>query len=158
MKTLVLSSILMILLFAPVLSIDASHTGDPRDHDPSAPSSVPTVPVSTPPDDPDDDPIVPVSPPPPSPGGGVGSLVSPLKFNSLVEFFNAVLDVIIIIAVPVIVFFIIWAGFMYVTAGGDTSKIQKATTAFTWVVVGGLLILGAKVLVEIIEGTIDSFT
>ena len=99
--------------------------------------------------------------PPASSGGGeiIDSawLRNPLQFNSIGEFFQAVIDVITIIAVPIIVFFIIWAGFLYVTAGGDPGKIQKATTTFTWVVVGGLLILGANVLVSVIGGTVDSF-
>lgn len=93
-------------------------------------------------------------------GGGteLGELRNPLGENEDLEsFFNKILDVVLIFATPIIIFFIIYAGFMYVTAGGSDEKIKKATTTFTWAVVGGVLILGAKLLTEVIDNTIDAF-
>ena len=83
-------------------------------------------------------------------------LTNPLKSDTLIEFLTAILDILLIFAIPVIVFFIIYAGFMYVTAQGDESKIKTAHSALTWSVVGGVIILGAKLIIEVIQATVNS--
>lgn len=90
-------------------------------------------------------------------GSSGGGLQNPLKFCSIEEFFLALIDILLIFAVPIIIFFIIYAGFMYVTAQGDAAKVSKATRALTYAVVGGLLILGARALIAILENTVDQF-
>lgn len=85
-------------------------------------------------------------------------LRNPLGEDSTLEtFFAQLLEVLIIIAIPIVVFFIIYAGFLYVTAGGSEDKIKKATSAFTWAIVGGVLILGAQVLTDVIRETVNAF-
>ncbi len=77
--------------------------------------------------------------------------------TTLAGFFAQILDIVITFAVPIVIFFIVYAGFLYVTAQGDPERIKRATGAFTWAVIGGVLILGANVLVDVIQGTVDSF-
>jgi hypothetical protein len=90
-------------------------------------------------------------------GGGSGiQLQNPLKSTSLMGLLNTILDVIMVFAVPLIVFFIIYAGFMYVTAQGNPGKIETANRALLYAVIGGVIILGAKVLLAVISGTVDS--
>jgi hypothetical protein len=105
----------------------------------------------------------PQEPGPPSgtPPGGSGlsyKLNNPLGFDTLQEFIVTILGVIITIATPIVVLFIIFAGFQYVTARGEPGKIKSATQALTYAVIGGLLILGAKVIAEIIQGLVTSFS
>lgn len=103
----------------------------------------------------------PVTPPgdesqvtPPSSGSTIDN---PLGENtSLIGFFNEILDVILIFAVPIIVLFIMFAGFKYVTARGNKDEISTANKALLYAVIGGVLILGANVLLEVISGTIDA--
>ena len=87
----------------------------------------------------------------------VGPLQNPLGNKTLMQFMEAILDVIIIFAVPIIVFFIIYAGFLYVTARGNETTIGQAHRALTYAVIGGVLILGAQVLLVVIKGTIEAF-
>ena len=61
-----------------------------------------------------------------------------------------------VFAVPIILFFIVWAGFLYVTAQGKPDQISKANKALLYAVVGGLIVLGAKVLLEVITNTINA--
>ena len=82
---------------------------------------------------------------------------NPLVAESIVQLFETILDVLLIFAVPIIVFFIIYAGFMYVTARGNESTIKKAHMALLYALIGGLLILGARVLIEVVSGTVDAF-
>lgn len=70
----------------------------------------------------------------------------------------AILNILLVIAVPIIVFFIIFAGFSYVTAQGNPEKIKLASRSLTYALIGGVLILGAVALSEVIEGIVDSFS
>lgn len=87
--------------------------------------------------------------------GGTVSLQNPLAADNILELFEAIIDVILVFAVPIIVFFIIYAGFLYVTARGNEGTIEKAHKALLYALIGGLLILGANVLIDVIQGTVD---
>jgi uncharacterized membrane protein (DUF373 family) len=89
-------------------------------------------------------------------GGDPVRIENPLKAENIAEFFNDIIDILLIFAIPLIVFFIIYAGFMYVTARGNESTISKAHMALLYALIGGVLILGAKVLIEVIEGTVNA--
>lgn len=91
---------------------------------------------------------------PPSPQGGL--LENPLQSDSLVGFLTAILDVLLTLAIPIIVFFIIYAGFLYVTARGNENQITKAHQALLWSVVGGVIVLGAKLIIDVIQGTVEA--
>ncbi len=91
-------------------------------------------------------------------GGVVGiHLQNPLATTTITEFLQEILAVIMIFAVPLIIFMIIYAGFMYVTAQGNESKVSKAHKALLYAVIGGLLILGANIILAVIQGTVDAF-
>lgn len=69
----------------------------------------------------------------------------------------AILNIFIIIATPIIVLFIIYAGFLYVTAQGNTQQVQQATRALTYAIIGAILVLGSVALAQIIENVVGSF-
>lgn len=94
--------------------------------------------------------------PPSGDGTGGVALQNPLGNTTLIGLFQAILDVIMVFAVPIIVFFIIFAGFQYVTARGDTNKVESAHRALLYAVIGGVLILGAEVLLAVIGNTVES--
>ncbi len=81
---------------------------------------------------------------------------NPLQADSIVQLFEILLSILLIFAVPIIVFFIVYAGFLYVTARGNTETISRAHKALLYAVIGGLLILGANVLIDVIQGTVDA--
>ncbi len=101
--------------------------------------------------------------PGPTPGGGGSTnglsykLQNPLQFDSLQSFIVAILNIIIVLATPIVVIFIIFAGFKYVTARGNPNDIQEATRALTYAVIGGVLIIGAVAIAEIIKNLVDAF-
>ena len=98
-----------------------------------------------------------------NPGGSSGSsgdgvsLQNPLKSDSLLGFFQSILDAIMVFAVPIIVFFIIYAGFLYVMARGNADGVGKAHRALLYAVIGGLIILGAQIILSIISATVSAF-
>lgn len=88
------------------------------------------------------------------------TLESPLDSNisSIPKFFQAIIDILLVFAIPFIVFFIIYAGFLYVTARGNVETISKAHKALLYALIGGVLILGANVLLDVITGTVTDIT
>lgn len=85
------------------------------------------------------------------------ALENPLKFNTVEELFVGILSALMVIMMPIIVFFIIYAGFLYVTARGNAEQVQNATRALTYAVIGGVIVLGALAIAEIIKGIINPF-
>lgn len=63
-------------------------------------------------------------------------------------------DIILPIGVTVSVVFIIYAGFLYVTAQGSVDKIQKAHQTFLWTAVGAGVLLGAWTISQTIQLTL----
>ncbi len=88
--------------------------------------------------------------------GANGTLFqNPIQAKDLSGFLSSMLKVVTLLGSIVVVFFIILAGFNYVTARGDEKKIQSATKTLTWTVVGAAVILGAQVLADAIKGTVN---
>lgn len=83
-----------------------------------------------------------------------GTLCNPLRFSTIEQFIEGVLKGIIMIAIPVIVAFMVWAGFQYVSARGNPGKISAAHKNFYYVIIGTAMILGAWVLATLIGATI----
>jgi hypothetical protein len=85
-------------------------------------------------------------------------LKSPLDgINSIETLITAILGILIVIATPIVVICIIYAGFLYVTAQGNAEQIKQATRALTYAIIGGVLIIGAVAIAGIIEGVVTAF-
>jgi len=85
------------------------------------------------------------------------TLINPLKINSLEGLLIAILNIVMVLMIPVIVFFIIYAGFLYVTARGNVTQVQDATRALTYAIIGGVLVLASVGISVIIKSTVDEF-
>tara|TARA_B100000508_G_scaffold140846_1_gene143816 strand:- start:828 stop:1196 length:369 start_codon:yes stop_codon:yes gene_type:complete len=86
------------------------------------------------------------------------------KWNSFIwpgtinDLLTAILTTLIVIATPIVVFFIIYAGFLYVTARGNTNQVQQATRALTYAIIGGVFIIGAVAIAQVLNNIVGSFT
>ena len=78
------------------------------------------------------------------------------NIQSIPDLLLALVDLIFLIGVPIIVLFIIYAGFLFVSAGDNEAAIGKAKTVFMWTVIGALLLLGAKAISLAIQETVLS--
>lgn len=70
----------------------------------------------------------------------------------------ALVDLVFLVAMPILVIFIIYAGFLFVTAGDNETQIKKARFVFLWTCVGGLVLLGAKAIAAAVQATILSLS
>lgn len=84
-------------------------------------------------------------------------LDNPLTVTSIEGLLVAILNILVVLMIPIIVFFIILAGFKYVTARGNATQIQDATRALMYAIIGGVLVLGASAISEVIKSTVESF-
>lgn len=86
-----------------------------------------------------------------------GGIQNPLGSSNkdLPAFLASLLRLAFLIGTMVAVFFIVYAGFKYVTAGGDEGAIKKAHQMLLWAAVGTAILLGAQMIAEVIKNTVQ---
>ena len=94
-------------------------------------------------------------PPPEPPCSPPIKLDNPLASSDIYAFIQSILEIVFRLGTVVAIFFIIYSGFLFITAQGDPPKLQTARKAFLWTVVGTAILLGSWVLATAIKGTID---
>lgn len=81
---------------------------------------------------------------------------NPFKSNTIQGLIEAILnDILLPIGGVVAVLAIMYAGFLYVTAGGDPGKIKEAHSILKYAVIGSAILLGAWTISKAIEATIN---
>lgn len=99
-----------------------------------------------------------------SSGSGSGSSINvtienPLDgtVSSIPDFIEKILDIVITIGVPIVALAIIYSGFLFVAAQGKPEGLQKARQAFTFTIIGAVLILAAWLIAQAIGETVNEF-
>ena len=91
-------------------------------------------------------------------GGNVPKIENPLKCagcNDLAGLLIAIVEEVAKVGFYLVVFFIIYSGFLFVAARGDTTKLGKAKATFLYTVIGAAILLGATILANVIQGTVN---
>jgi hypothetical protein len=89
---------------------------------------------------------------------GGGTLANPLKYSDLDSLLHAVLAALIRIGSIFLTLALVFVGFKFVAARGNEEKIRSAKTALMWTVIGGLILLGATAIQEVISTTVNAIT
>lgn len=79
---------------------------------------------------------------------------NPIKADNFDDFMGKLLEIVFLIAIPIITIFIIYSGFLFVTAQGNAEKIETAKKNFMWVLIGSAILLGSWLLANAIGETI----
>jgi hypothetical protein len=66
-------------------------------------------------------------------------------------------DAIIQIGLVFVVLAIIYAGLQFILAQGNPEKISKAKSVFLWTMIGGVVLLGAGAISEVVCNTANQF-
>lgn len=74
--------------------------------------------------------------------------------SDIPSFIAKILEFILMLGVPIVALAIIYTGFLFVTALGNSEKLKKAKAALVYVIIGAALLLGAFVIAEAIKGTV----
>lgn len=85
-------------------------------------------------------------------------LQNPLNVGGVSDFIALVLRVMVMVALPIISLFIVYSGFLFISAQGNEEKLSKAKTNLLYVIIGAILILGAWVIATLIGGTVTQIT
>ncbi len=89
---------------------------------------------------------------------GQSGLCNPLKAHSIKEFLNDILTYVVKIGTVFIILMIVFVGFKFVAAQGNSGELEKVRTMLLWTVVGALVILGAHVISDMITSTIHTIS
>jgi hypothetical protein len=76
--------------------------------------------------------------------------------QTVVGYINAVINILLKFAVPVVTLAIIYTGFLFVEARGKPEKITTAKKALTYTLIGAALLLGALVVATAIKATVEA--
>ena len=83
-------------------------------------------------------------------------LKSPFAFETVSQLVAKILEIVVKVGWILAFFFIIWSGFLFVTAAGSEEKLKTAKATFVWTFIGSCIVLGAQVLSSIVENTVKS--
>ncbi len=89
--------------------------------------------------------------------GVTGSIKNPLgdSINDIPSFIKAILNIVLVVGVPIITLAIIYTGFLFVKAQGNSEELTKAKKTLLYVLIGSALLLGSFVLSQAIKSTVD---
>lgn len=91
------------------------------------------------------------------PGNGNSSLsvklANPISSNTVSALLSKLLDLVVQIGVVVVTMGIIYSGFLYATARGNSSKVKSAHETFYWTIIGAAIVLGAFAITKVVGDT-----
>lgn len=89
---------------------------------------------------------------------GVVTIENPLKgTGSLMELIVAILNNIVLpIAAVLVVLYIIYGGFLFLSAQGNPKKIEEAKSNLLWALIGAGVLLGAVAISKVVQATINN--
>ncbi len=80
------------------------------------------------------------------------------NFGSIASFINLFIPLIMVIAAVLTLVMFLWGGYTYVTAGGESEKLDQAKKNFTFAIIGLVIIVSsflfAKLIAKILGITI----
>ena len=91
-------------------------------------------------------------------GSGSATIRNPLGDNntSVSDLLIKIMNLVATVGAVVVVFFIIYSGFKFVTARGNESEVTKAKEIFFATIIGGAILLGADVIANVVVNTVNA--
>ncbi|HAQ02880.1 TPA: hypothetical protein DEP30_02435 [Candidatus Nomurabacteria bacterium] len=89
-------------------------------------------------------------------GVQIDGITNPIQgIDNLPQFIEWFINLVLIVGVPLLVLAIIYAGFLYVKAQGNSEELTVAHKTLLYTVIGGALLLGAFVIANAIGKTVE---
>ncbi len=89
-----------------------------------------------------------------SSGSVQGKIKNPIHIDNINDFILVLLQGVIKIGIPIIALAIIYCGFLFVAAQGNSEKLSKAKDALIYTIIGAAILLGAWALAQLISETV----
>ena len=93
-----------------------------------------------------------------TPSDQSGKLINPIAQNSFTGLIHDLLVGAIKIGLPIVALAIIYCGFLFVFARGNTEKLGKAKEALLYTLIGAAILLGSWAIAQIINSTVTSLS
>ncbi len=85
-------------------------------------------------------------------------LDNPTNITSIEDFVAKALNIVVDIGTPLVAFFLILSGFMFVAARGNEEKLATAKRSLVYTLIGAALVLGCWGIAQAVKGTIEDVT
>ena len=82
---------------------------------------------------------------------GITNIPNPIQCDKASSCMARIAQIVAQIALPLVVVFIIYSGFLFVSARGNEEQLEKAKSPFFWAVIGAILVVGAYAIATAIE-------
>lgn len=76
------------------------------------------------------------------------------SITTLPAFIESALNIVLMVGVPIVTLAIIYSGFLFVVARGNSEKLGEAKNTLMYTLIGAALLLGSWVIAQAIQGTI----
>jgi hypothetical protein len=83
-----------------------------------------------------------------------GTICNPITTNNINDLIKTLLEGVLKIGIPVVALAIIYSGFLFVSARGNSEKLGEAKKALTYTLVGAAILLGSWAIAELISNTV----
>ena len=97
----------------------------------------------------------------PTPTGGnfgcnpaTGKICNPINTNTIQEFIKTLLEGVLKIGIPIVALAIIYCGFLFVSARGNSEKLTKAKDTLLYTLIGAAILLGSWAIAQLISATV----
>ena len=84
------------------------------------------------------------------------TIANPLKVDSIGGLVSLAVEIFTYIVILFGVLMLVWVGFQYILARGNTERMKELSKWLTWIVVGIAIVIGARVMVQVIINTLET--
>ncbi|HEX4799320.1 MAG TPA: hypothetical protein VFV22_02155 [Candidatus Paceibacterota bacterium] len=81
---------------------------------------------------------------------------NPLNAEDITQFLVQIIDIMLVFAIPIIVLFIMYGGYKLVVARGEGKSLEEGRNAIFYAIIGGVIVLAAKLIIEVIQSTVGA--
>jgi|ERR1035437_583486 hypothetical protein len=88
--------------------------------------------------------------------GGQTQLPNPIKAGSIQDLIYLIVSIVTYIGMILAILALIWVGFKFVAAQGNSEKLTEARRQFMYVVIGVAILIGAAAITDVVKTTLTS--
>ncbi|MCX6756406.1 MAG: hypothetical protein NTX85_03635 [Candidatus Nomurabacteria bacterium] len=77
------------------------------------------------------------------------------SITTIPSFIESAINIVLMIGIPIVALAIIYSGFLFVVAQGNSEKLSEAKKTLMYTLIGAALLLGSWVIAQAIQGTVS---
>ncbi|HAS80461.1 MAG: hypothetical protein UR25_C0001G0064 [Candidatus Nomurabacteria bacterium GW2011_GWE1_32_28] len=81
---------------------------------------------------------------------------NPIQSETLIDLIKTILEGLIKIGMPIIVLAVIYSGFLFVAAQGNSEKLSEAKRSLVYTLIGAAILLGSWAIAQLIADTVKA--